>query len=131
MIIVRRVAPTQVARCDPKKEAVEGRMRNDSTNDKRRSSEHRSTLTTSRSPPTLTLISLSLRQLLLDKSARHCYVILCILNYKYSYSKDDSDDPHYSYRTRRIWIANFSALRRGDVVIMRIFMEGVLLCIVK
>ncbi len=39
----------------------------------------------------------------------------------YSYLQYESSDTQYSYHTRRIWFDEFSALRHGDVVIVRTF----------
>ena len=39
----------------------------------------------------------------------------------YSYLQDDSSDTKFSYHTQCILFVEFSALRKGDVVIVRTF----------
>ncbi len=46
----------------------------------------------------------------------------------YSYLRDESGDAQYSDRAHHIRFDEFSALRHGDVVIVRTFMLRVLSC---
>jgi hypothetical protein len=46
----------------------------------------------------------------------------------YSYLHNESGDTQYSDGARRIWFDDFSALRHGDVMIVRTFVLCVLGC---
>ncbi len=46
----------------------------------------------------------------------------------YFYLHNESSDTQYNDRARRIWFGEFSALRPGDVVIVRTFVLCVLSC---
>ena len=51
-----------------------------------------------------------------------------IIGYVYSYLHNESGVTQYTDRARHIWFDKFSALRHGDVVIVRTFVLCVLSC---